>query len=300
MRAGLGPPQHRGTSVAVTAAMNRSFLAPLSLSLLSAACTRDVVHTVATRDGGTAGSVVSAASDSVLGPEDVEPEEPSQAALALTRPEPALERETRLVEADKELAPSLRAAASEARPCNVAMPEAALCACLSVSSFEEEPGACALESLSGDELATMRTPGGDVYAVARHGKGLYALGRLHVAGMEDFAVRSARVETAGSTRVLRIVTWMQVGSSDWMHTANQLVLCPLTGPRDAEGGCFAFPLYAHTREMVNDVANEQESKFRVAITTDGSAIVRTRGPLQHPELRAELGEQRLRNRRHPD
>jgi hypothetical protein len=35
----------------------------------------------------------------------------------------------------------------------------------------------------------------------------------------------------------------------------------------------------------------------VAITTDGSAIVRTRGALQHPELRAELGEQRLRARR---
>jgi hypothetical protein len=277
--------------------MNRSLLTTLCISILASACTRDVVHTVASRDGGTAGAVVTAAENPGV-------DEDALDESALTTPvaheaEPAhvAASTKRVVEADANVEPLLESAAQAARPCNVELTEQALCACLSLSSFESELGSCEVETLGTDELATMRTPGGDVYAVAQHGKGFYALGRLHVAGMEDFAVRAARVENAGSTRVLRIVTWMQVGSSDWMHTANQVVICPLTGPRDAQGGCFAFPLYAHTREMVNDVANEQESKFRVAITTDGSAIVRTRGALQHPELRAELGEQRLRARR---
>ena len=279
--------------------MNRSLLPLLTFSLLTPACARDTVHTAATRDGGTAGSVVTAAS--APGLDEAYPELDGAAPLehgsSAVNGVRASAGESRIVQPERDLEPALLAAASESRPCNVEMSAAALCTCLSTSSFESELGACTMETLGSDELATVRTPGGDVYAVAQHGKGFYALGRLHVAGMEDFAVRSARVETAGSTRVLRIVTWMQVGSSDWMHTANQVVLCPLTGPRDAQGGCFGFPLYAHTREMVNDVANEQESKFRVAITTDGSAIVRTRGPLQHPELRAELGEQRLRHRR---
>jgi hypothetical protein len=184
--------------------------------------------------------------------------------------------------------------AGEQPSCNAVMSEEALCRCLSSRSFDDEPGSCELAPLVDPDVASLRTPGGDLYAVARKGEGWYELGRLHSAGLEDFAVRSARLETAGDMRVLRLVTWSQIGSSEWMHTENQVVLCPLVAPGDVRSGCASFPLYAHTREMVADVASERESKFRVAITTDGSVIVRSRGPLEHPELRAELGEKRLR------
>jgi hypothetical protein len=187
-------------------------------------------------------------------------------------------------------------ASGEAARCDALMSAEALCQCVSRRSFESELGPCDLAPLEADGFATLRTAGGDLYVVAQQGEGFYELGRLHAAGMEDFAVRSARVETAGSLRVLRLVTWSQIGSAEWMHTANQVVLCTLRGPGDARGGCAGFPLYAHTREMVSDVAAERESKFRVAITTDGSVIVRSRGPLEHPELRAELGEKRLNRR----
>jgi hypothetical protein len=181
--------------------------------------------------------------------------------------------------------------------CHVVMSEQALCQCVSRRSFEAGLEACQLAPLEVEGFATLRTAGGDLYAVAQAGEGWYELGRLHAAGMEDFAVRSARVESAGELRVLRLVTWSQIGSAEWMHTANQVVLCTLRGPGDPRGGCAGFPLYAHTREMVSDVASERESKFRVALTTDGSVIVRSRGPLEHPELRAALGERRLGRRR---
>jgi hypothetical protein len=188
-------------------------------------------------------------------------------------------------------------AAGERPTCKTIMTAEALCHCVGLRSFESEAAQCELVPLEVAEFATLRTPGGNLYAVARAGEGWYELGRLHSAGMEDFAVRSARVESAGSLRVLRLVTWSQIGSAEWMHTANEVVLCPLHGPGDVRAGCIRFPLYAHTREMVSDVASERESKFRVALTTDGSVIVQSRGALQHPELRTELGEKRLRKGR---
>jgi hypothetical protein len=184
--------------------------------------------------------------------------------------------------------------AGEQPACNAVMSEEALCKCISLRSFEDDPASCELAPLVEPDVATLRTAGGDLYVVARKGEGWYEVGRLHSAGLEDFALRSARVETAGDLRVVRLVTWTQIGSSEWMHTANQVVLCPLVAPNDPRAGCASFPLYAHTREMVSDVASERESKFRVALTTDGSVIVQSRGPLEHPELRVELGEKRLR------
>jgi hypothetical protein len=186
---------------------------------------------------------------------------------------------------------------AEQPTCKDVMSAEALCHCVSLRSFESEPAQCELVPLDVPEFATLRTPGGSLYAVARAGEGWYELGRLHNAGMEDFAVRSTRVETAGALRVLRLVTWSQIGAAEWMHTANQVVMCPLRGPGDLRAGCIHFPLYAHTREMVSDVASERESKFRVALTSDGRVIVESRGALEHPELRAELGEKKLRKAR---
>jgi hypothetical protein len=274
--------------------MNRFLLGSIVCVLMLQACThrsvdgslRDASTPRAQRTSVTRGATAKAATDASV---DLvaSPVAPSSSDATDTTPS----SETRRLVAESPRSSPQSHAQDEA--CKTPMSESELCTCLRESSLESEPGTCEVQTLAA-ESESLRTPGGDLYVIAHHGRGFFALGRLHSAGMEDFAVRSARVENAGPTRVLRLVTFTQIGSNDWLHTANQVVYCPLTAPRDVRSGCFAFPLYAHTREMVSDVANEQESKFRVALTTDGSAIVRTRGELQHPELRAELGEQRLR------
>jgi hypothetical protein len=139
----------------------------------------------------------------------------------------------------------------------------------------------------------MTTPGGDTYAIAFYRKGWYELTRLHTAGMEDFAVRKARVEKVGDKRMVRIVTYTQMGESEWMHTGNELVLCELTKPWMANHGCLEYPLYAHTRAMVTDEAAESESRFRVELDQEGAHVSMRGGPLQHPELVAALGTHEL-------
>jgi hypothetical protein len=182
-----------------------------------------------------------------------------------------------------------RGVTATAQTCNTVMSEQALCECLTRRSEEPELGRCQMQTFATPEFATMTTPGGDAYAIAFYRKGWYELTRLHTAGMEDFAVRKARVERVGDKRVVRIVTYAQIGESEWMHTANQLVLCTLTKPWLASGGCSRHPLYAHTRAMVSDDADESESRFRVQLTDEGAHVSTRGGPLQHPELMAAIG-----------
>lgn len=177
--------------------------------------------------------------------------------------------------------------------CDAVLSLDALCACLRGASEEMGAAACQVEPLGAPGFSALATREGNVFAIARKARGYYALTQLHHAGASRFELRSARIRPAGDGLVLRIVTFRQEGEADFLHTTNEVTLCPISMPRTPGVPCERYPLYAHTRTHGFDEPTDTESRFRVTLQAGEVQIDERQARAQHPELTPYLGRHEL-------